>query len=301
MTNSHRYLKPRNLTGRIHQLIVVHSCLILLSAGLLIAGVLQDQIFLHAGGYVFAGVHVLAIGFNGWYIGVNLRTLRRLRDADRSRAGSVGVPGAADNTGDHTHDGTSPGAIAVGSSAFAADQRTRPGVVAKSGPAIGWRVWPYLFIQDPGRYNTHDTWSAHGWFDGSPAQCRNEFTHRRVAENSTRPYAIPLPGCTCGYYAYDSPSDQTVITQNQSITVYGVALGWGRVIKHEIGWRAQYGKPLCFIRLDSPHSPLARRYNRILGEVAAALDIPTLTMAQAEAMVSEWPMTQANEEPIWQS
>jgi len=95
---------------------------------------------------------------------------------------------------------------------------------------VGWRQWKvhpvkkYLMSQFD-----HDgsitTWKPH---KALAAKCHKE------------QHAVPAEFCTCGIYAKDSMSELDYIG------VYGEVYGWGRYVRGETGWRAQYAYPKSF-------------------------------------------------------
>lgn len=59
-------------------------------------------------------------------------------------------------------------------------------------------------------------------------------------------HPVPDPGCTCGMYA--GIDMQHLIEINYiSRGIYGEVWLWGRLYRHTLGWRAQYGYPKFFV------------------------------------------------------
>jgi hypothetical protein len=80
------------------------------------------------------------------------------------------------------------------------------------------------------------------------------------------PHEVPELECSCGWYAArdlgvildldHAPGEWLAPGPYRSGTfVLGPVKGWGKVIPHELGWRAQYAKPLGFYELTIPPPP----------------------------------------------
>lgn len=78
------------------------------------------------------------------------------------------------------------------------------------------------------------------------------------SEDNRPTHQPPMPGCTCGIYAYWSPAkvekgrvESSGWTMHLHVT--GLVMAYGKVILHEDGWRAQKVKPLAFELQDPKH------------------------------------------------
>lgn len=96
-------------------------------------------------------------------------------------------------------------------------------------PVEGWRAWhlrstergPLLVPIGKGR----------PWLPLQPANARC-WRHRR--------HRAPEVACTCGLYAVDDPRH---LRWARSPAVIGTVALWGRVVVHDIGWRAGHAYP----------------------------------------------------------
>lgn len=118
-----------------------------------------------------------------------------------------------------------------------------------SEPIIGWRMWvrgyginlePYL----------KSLWGGARWPEREPmvARCMQvDTTHSHWMARWKLPKVCcahsPRSGCKCGLYAVSDPSPVLQPSDDARFVVGRIAL-WGKVIRHERGYRAQYGYPL---------------------------------------------------------
>jgi hypothetical protein len=111
-----------------------------------------------------------------------------------------------------------------------------PGAPDHIRPIAGvrtWRVAPNLWSRMGGLL-----WASammEPWTTGEDhvAHCHMDPTH-----------VPPVEGCTCGVYAYYDPL--LVISGRGSLEdprhVSGIVSGWGEILLHDSGWRAQLGR-----------------------------------------------------------
>jgi hypothetical protein len=141
------------------------------------------------------------------------------------------------------------------------------------GPLQAYRYWYAKW--DCGQPVLQSIYHATPWPVEGPLQARCEKTPsvfsawvRRLL--SRRPKAHPAPtwACECGVYALsrlDGDGDLDLSVQvNRGVHVAGEVLLWGRVIRHEHGYRAEYARPL---KLMTVPSALRDRY---IGHLLAA-------------------------------
>jgi hypothetical protein len=130
---------------------------------------------------------------------------------------------------------------------------------------IGFRQW---------RLHGGGLWSLHAddrWGRGlQTARCLGEDAHD-----------APQNGCTCGFYAWYSPTPRTASLGTSELVGGAVAL-WGRVELHAHGVRAQHA---MIVALALPFSWGAKR--RRLVEVANALEVPTVPARKLKAAALE--------------
>ena len=96
----------------------------------------------------------------------------------------------------------------------------------------------------------------------------------------------PALECTCGIYAGAELGEvrQVSYARSHLHLAFGIAQGWGRVVEHERGWRAQFSRPVALLRPASRIRPRTRRRARHLESVAEAYGVPLISEAEA----TEW-------------
>lgn len=113
---------------------------------------------------------------------------------------------------------------------------------------VGWKAWEVVdgFLTSTVRENVV-------WHPDQPlvAKC----------ENRAHKGAAPHPHCGCGIYAADSYHNITEFEGPEAVA--GEVLGWGRYIRGEFGWRAEYVYPSkLLINRDSMHLiPVLMKYH----------------------------------------
>jgi hypothetical protein len=108
-------------------------------------------------------------------------------------------------------------------------------------PLIGWRVWCVVSTRDGLRLSSviHEAL----WPQDS------ELVARCDADPSHDP---PHEGCACGIHAARDPATVWTYLQGRDDPhtvrrVLGRVLLWGRVVEHELGWRASHALPLDLV------------------------------------------------------
>lgn len=134
----------------------------------------------------------------------------------------------------------------------------------------GWRLWglskdmtrlvPYMY------WNKDASAYQRGMFE---AECRRlafESTPVVNTRNKNCPKAIvPNRLCSCGIYAFNSIAQ---INRNRTTFVIAMVSGYGKIIKHEFGWRARYVMP------ESMYLVFRSSVNkRIASELASYYDV----------------------------
>jgi hypothetical protein len=167
----------------------------------------------------------------------------------------------------------------------------RPEGQVLSEPIMGWRVWTlHSNLRETELRMLPISGNAAPWppFVPASASCPRRRKH-------------PVPGldCTCGLHA---TRGVTLLHRARNPAVMGTVALWGRVVEHELGYRAQYAYPqrlmlvcyLCFwlwgpggpgpdevirlrggrlVPLCDEHVELSRRYGYPAGRLAAAGEI----------------------------
>jgi hypothetical protein len=132
---------------------------------------------------------------------------------------------------------------------------------------IGFRQW---------RLRDDCLWSLHAsdaWGRGlQTARCLGDEAHDAPA---------PLNECTCGFYAWYSPTPRTASAATPDLVAGAVAM-WGQVELHAHGMRAQHA---MIVALALPFSWGAKR--RRLLTVARSLEVPTVAARKLKAAALE--------------
>jgi hypothetical protein len=132
---------------------------------------------------------------------------------------------------------------------------------------IGFRQW---------RLHDGGLWSLHAddrWGRGlQTARCLGEAAHDAPA---------PENQCTCGFYAWYSPTPRTASVATADLVAGAVAM-WGQVELHAHGMRAQHA---MIVALALPFSWGAKR--RRLLAVARELEVPAVAARELKATALE--------------
>lgn len=102
----------------------------------------------------------------------------------------------------------------------------------ETDPVIAWRRW-YAF-QRHGETRLQSPVLPYTWPPGvrSESRCSKHY------------FASPHLECKCGFYAVKSRRDIPLRHPTPHVaTVVGTVSLWGRVVEHELGYRAQYAYP----------------------------------------------------------
>jgi hypothetical protein len=137
----------------------------------------------------------------------------------------------------------------------------RPEGRALPEPIMGWRVWTLHSNRRHTELRMHPiAGNAPPWPPLEPARagCTRRRRHRG-----------PEPTCTCGLHATRDPD---VLHRARNPSVVGTVALWGRVVEHELGYRAEFAYPqrlmlvchLCFW-LWGPNRSAAREVVRLRG------------------------------------
>lgn len=98
----------------------------------------------------------------------------------------------------------------------------------------------------------------------------------------------PTLNCTCGIYAGSLLSEvrQVSYARSHLHLAFGIVQGWGRVVEHERGWRAEYARPVALLRpvarlRSTRFHPRSRRRLRELEALAEIYAVPVIGEHQA--------------------
>jgi len=160
-----------------------------------------------------------------------------------------------------------------------------------SEPISAWRAWTLTGRADGTRLRLRPVGGrAHPWPPGKPAVATCK--HGRM-------HSAPDLECSCGLHGTHAVE---ILRRTKNPSVLGTVSLWGRVVEHELGYRAQYAYPqhlrlvclLCFsqralpdtrpdvvcgigwghlLPLCTPHDQTARRYGLRPRSVLPALDV----------------------------
>jgi hypothetical protein len=121
---------------------------------------------------------------------------------------------------------------------------------------------------------------------------------RRSADERVACAQCPALDCRCGIYAGTVLSEvrQVSYARSHLHLAFGIVQGWGRVIEHECGWRAEYAQPVALLRPGSrlrpaPLRPRSRRRAREVEALAETYGVPLIGEHQA----AEWLNVTSNE------
>lgn len=110
-------------------------------------------------------------------------------------------------------------------------------------------------------------------------------SHAGMSSISVSGHPVPGENCTCGLWATKKPRiplDYATSSLSGHIVIGVVGL-WGRIVPHELGYRAQYARPYALV--EDISSMVRDSYPRI--EVVHALarryEVPTLPSIKAAA------------------
>ena len=97
--------------------------------------------------------------------------------------------------------------------------------------ALAWRAWALTGRRDGSQLLLRAVASRRPWFPGRPAEaaCRVGWFHE-----------APQPECSCGLHGTHGVD---LLRRTRCPAVLGRVALWGRVIEHELGFRARFGYP----------------------------------------------------------
>jgi hypothetical protein len=95
---------------------------------------------------------------------------------------------------------------------------------------VGWRIWK-LTGNLLTSWNSNTVWNP-DWPLQAEGRCRYEHS------------LPPHEHCTCGIYAADSVDDTP--DDDDVVIILGQVYGWGRYVRGDSGWRAQFAYPKSF-------------------------------------------------------
>ncbi|HEX6331749.1 MAG TPA: hypothetical protein VF129_10765 [Actinomycetota bacterium] len=158
------------------------------------------------------------------------------------------------------------------------EARLAPPRAVLTEPIDGWRTWTVAGSRDGAEARLLPIVGRGAWPARSPV---------RAVCGKGRRHEVPGPTCTCGIHATIEPDP---LRRTRDPAALGRVALWGRVLEHELGFRAELGYPqrlmlicsLCFwqwglgratppehvirhrggrmVPLCGPHLELARRY-----------------------------------------
>jgi hypothetical protein len=222
----------------------------------------------------------------------------RRRDGHWKRAGSMGDPGARAALHAAVFADAAAGNLSV-IAELTGESSSLP-VKQVRHPVVGWRhmkmdlgTWP------PKLRGAKDAELA------GAAQCLDYmYNYNPFVEPKTHSEPSPATGCNCGYFMLDEmpslgvlwggsivtgPQGQLRVTEGMTRVATVLCRAWGKVIRHEKGFRCQYMQALALVKVppEGEWIDWVPDYNRSLEAMGAALNLPVLTPDQALAMHRE--------------
>ncbi len=121
-----------------------------------------------------------------------------------------------------------------------------------SEPIIGWRCWAIRYDKDDDlKPYLSSIWRRVPWprYEPMVAHCMQVDTtlmHWMAQWKLPKLCCVhsPTERCKCGVYAVSDPADVDVEPSRKVSLLVGRVALWGKVIRHERGYRAQYGYPV---------------------------------------------------------
>lgn len=127
----------------------------------------------------------------------------------------------------------------------------------KAGEIVGWRAW--LIKNGPGGYRLSSVAAPADWRPGQPMR------------------GTPTPDGSAGVHAWKTRQQAEQYARGDDIVVGQVEL-WGKVIEHELGYRAEYGaiKSLDALELVHPttHSGICGSAPSVLRDLQQTYGVP---------------------------
>lgn len=127
-------------------------------------------------------------------------------------------------------------------------------------PVLGFRVWNF-FHDDPANLRLAPL--NHGWGDWQPGV--------NVAICQRNLHEAPQHLCHCGFWIKDSLQGAIHVGGN----IAGVAQGWGKVFRHEDGYRLQHASVVALaVPFFKGDAPLPTAYMKAAEALALRFDVP---------------------------
>jgi len=100
------------------------------------------------------------------------------------------------------------------------------------------------------------------------------------------PHNVPADDCTCGIYALKEYAEALAMCYLSYDCIVGEVNLWGKVREHQLGYRAQYAYPKCFLipesLLPSARQQIVEHY--LKGLVTYGVDIYALSATMDDPM-----------------
>jgi hypothetical protein len=113
-------------------------------------------------------------------------------------------------------------------------------------PLVGWRHWTWSKPAMSAAVGLRSLNVTKLW---KPCEAFEAKCHLGWPRNTNhRKDLVPTEDCTCGIYAVDGISDLPVMHRHSGgeELITGLVYGWGRYVRGENGWRAQFAYPAEF-------------------------------------------------------
>lgn len=138
-------------------------------------------------------------------------------------------------------------------------------------PIVGYRAWRIMVGTPLIESTLHSTtYRYNKWIPGETIKAVCGYDHTENNKRCSLRKSLhhpPHKGGACGFYAYKEPDWRGIRGKVQAY--YSIVLGevelWGKIVEHEIGYRAQYARVKKLVQMvrtdDILFQAVSERYN----------------------------------------
>lgn len=146
----------------------------------------------------------------------------------------------------------------------APDTQADPTPCKVSEPVLAFRVWHFFWKDGASMLSPLNV----GWGDWQPG------VNKAVCQRMANLHHAPVKGCHCGYWMRDDLAGAVGNGGN----LVGVVQGWGKVIRHEDGYRSEFASVVAFgIPWTTGMLPLSEDFIAAAKRLAERFDVPLHT------------------------
>jgi hypothetical protein len=157
----------------------------------------------------------------------------------------------------------------------------------RRGFVVGYRFWRVAQADD-GLVLLPQNPRGEAWRKDGPTEASCHFYVDSPRGREWHGLEVPSRLCDCGLHAYyrhetamwTAVRTPLAVEQRELSTVVGAVVGWGRVIPHKEGWRAQYARIVGIS--DGPHGPSLCR------DIATAYGVPLIQPEMLRSFALEY-------------